>query len=523
MRHTSQYVVTTIALMLVAVHDATTQESPMGRYEAAGGITMTLGPEGRATFVSARGTLVDASYTLRGGEIALRDTAGAVACPGPVGRYEWRLGGDTLRFALIEDSCEGRRGALGRPWIRADEGLALRGVTLIDGTGEGPRSGMTVLIRDGVVTAVGPDGTFPLPPGTSVRDLPGHWVMPGLVDAHVHIATNPSGSDRRDRTEARLRNALRGGVVAVRDMGGDARALADLARAAAAGDIDSPIISYSALLAGPAFFGDPRVRASSAGLAAGSAPWARAVTDSSDLRQVIAEARGTGARGVKLYADLDADLIARITAEAHRQELAVWSHLTIIPARPSDVARGGVNVASHAPLLAWEKTSRLPGYERRAELDFAVRGDDPLIQRVVTEMRARGVALEPTLWVFQATPHDSVSRRRQGLASEMTIAAHRAGVRIVAGTDGMGADTVGAMPNIHAEMRQLVELGSLTPMEAIVAATRNAASAAGLESSHGTIAAGKAADLLVLRADPVADINNTRAIAFVLRRGKVVR
>lgn len=499
------------------------QSSPAGRYETLGGITMTLTEQGRATFVSQRGVLVDAMYRLDGMVVVFRDTAGLVACPGQDGRYEWRLEGDTLRFRPVADPCEGRRGALSRPWSRAAGALVLRNATIIDGTGAAPRARTTIVIRDGIIAAVHPDGAEPVPEAATVRDLRGLWVMPGLVDAHVHVATNPSGSDRRDRVERRLRNALRGGVVAVRDMGGDARALADLARAAAAGDIESPVISYSAILAGPEYFRDPRLRASSAGVRAGDAPWARAVTDTTELRQVIAEARGAGARGVKLYADLDGAMVVRIADEARRQGMRVWAHLALVPARPSDVARGGVQIASHAPLLAWEKTGALPGYERRAELDYSVRGDDPAIQHVLADLRARDVALEPTLFVFRAgDQRDTVAARRQALAFRLTRAAHAAGVRIVAGTDGMGSEEDGALPNLHEEMRLLVEGAGLSPAEALVAATRHAAEAAGLEVTHGTIAAGKAADLLVLRADPTADIRNTRAIAFVLRRGREV-
>jgi imidazolonepropionase-like amidohydrolase len=511
------------ALTLATIHAARAQSTVAGTYETAGGVTMSLSAQGRATFVSARGTLVDASYTVSGTQVAFRDTAGVVACPGAIGQYAWRRSGDTLRFTVVEDRCEGRRSALSRPWVRVSDGLALRGVTLIDGTGAPPREGMTVVMHQGRITAIGPDATTATPPGAHVRDLPGHWVTPGLIDAHVHVATNPSAVDRRDRAEVRLTNALRGGVVAVRDMGGDGRALADLARAAAVGDIASPLIVYSALLAGPEFFVDPRVRASSAGVQPGRAPWARAVTDSSDVRQIVAEARGTGATGVKLYADLNSALVAHIAREAHAQQLAVWSHVTVMPARPSDMVRGGVDVVSHAPLLAWEKTPRLPGFERRAELDYSTRGDDPVIQQLFSDMKTRGTALEPTLFVFQATGRDSVSRRRQSLASAMTSAAYRAGVRIVAGTDGMGAGSAGELPNIHHEMRLLVELGGLSTMDAILAATQNAAIAAGLITSHGTIAVGKSADLLVLRANPIADITNTQKIALVVQRGVIVR
>jgi hypothetical protein len=74
------------------------------------------------------------------------------------------------------------------------------------------------------------------------------------------------------------------------------------------------------------FFTDPRVRASSAAVALGSAPWARAIRMEEDFRQVVAEAKGAGATGIKLYADLDSSRMARLSSEAKRQGLSVWAH-----------------------------------------------------------------------------------------------------------------------------------------------------------------------------------------------------
>ncbi|MBL0940411.1 MAG: amidohydrolase family protein [Gemmatimonadaceae bacterium] len=402
--------------------------------------------------------------------------------------------------------------------------LVLQHATLIDGTGAPPRSGMTVVLRDGRIASIAPDGSGAVPTDADVRDLTGQWLLPGLIDAHVHLATNPSVSDRRPRVEGRLRNALRGGVVAVRDMAGDARALADLSRAADVGDIESPVISYSALLSGPGFFADPRVRSASAGLPPGTAAWTRAVFDTTDLRQVIAEARGTGARGLKLYADLTPALVAKIAAEAKRQRIKTWAHLALFPAKPIDIVQGGVDVGSHALLLAWEPATGLPTYEKRADGDRTVRGDEASLQRLFAAMKARNMLLEPTLWVYRGAgrPGDTTSAQRLAQAQMLTRAAHAAGVRIVAGTDGISSDEAGAMPNLHEELRLLVESG-LTPMDALIAATRHAAEAAGLDATHGTIAIGKAADLLVLKADPLADITNTRQIALVIRRGREVK
>src|SRR5690606_1070688 len=137
---------------------------------------------------------------------------------------------------------------------------------------------------------------------------------------------------------------------------------------------------------------------------------------------------------------------------------------------------------SHAVLLAWEKSAALPGYERRADVDYSTTEDDPAVQRVLASMRANDVMLEPTLFVFRAAGarDTAVARQREALAFAMTRAAHRAGVRIVAGTDGLGSDDEGALPNLHEELRLLVEGAGLSPMDALVAATSNAAEAAGI-------------------------------------------
>jgi imidazolonepropionase-like amidohydrolase len=260
------------------------------------------------------------------------------------------------------------------------------------------------------------------------------------------------------------------------------------------------------------------------GYAPGTAPFGRAVTDTTDQRQVIAEARGAGVTAVKMYAALDGATAARVAAEAKRQGLHVWAHLALFPARPSEVVGAGVEVVSHAQFVLWEAAPQLPGYGQRGRVDMSVRPDNPAVQRLYAMMRERGTIFDPTLWVYNApanAPDTSIAKRRERIAMDFARSAHAAGVRMAAGTDGMGADSAGALPNIHHEMELLVRAG-LTPMEAIVAATQTSAIAAGFEHDHGTIAVGKAADLLVLTADPTADIRNTTRIAYVVRRGRVV-
>lgn len=413
-------------------------------------------------------------------------------------------------------------GAAQRPSRARPAVTALTHATLFDGTGAAPQPGRTILIQGKQIQAVFADGARPLPEGATVEDLRGKWVIPGIIDAHVHLTGGPAPADRYI---ALLRWAVGHGVVAVRDMAGDDRVLAYFAREAMLDEIASPDIRYAAFMAGPTFFAeDPRAPGASEGVLLGSAPWMRAVDGASDIRTVVAEAKGTGAAALKLYANMPASIVSALTAEAHRQGMMAWAHATVFPAKPSDVVAAGVDVLSHAPYLVWEAAPRVPqDYTVRAMGDFQhIRPDDPRILAVLDSMKARGEILDATLHVFQEEAERTPDRVGKGIVAwggAVTRIAHERGVLVDAGTDGMGspADTV---PNIYREMADLVDLAGFTPLEAIGAATRVAAMALGISATHGTVSPGKMADMVVLSADPAKDIRNTRDVVEVWKHGK---
>ncbi|HVB31008.1 MAG TPA: amidohydrolase family protein [Gemmatimonadaceae bacterium] len=402
----------------------------------------------------------------------------------------------------------------------ADVPILVRDVTLIDGTGAAPRPHMDLVLRGGRIAQVAATGDVGGAPPDSVIDGRGLFAIPGLIDAHVHLGTAP-WSERADD----LRHALMGGVTTVFDLAGDARATGDLQRAELAGQIEGPRIYYVALFGGPAFFTDPRTLDASRGFAAGTAPWMQAVTDSTDFARAVALARGTGAVGIKLYAALDSVAVTRATAEAHRQGLRVIAHATTFPARPGDLVAAGADMLAHTPYLVWQGSPRSADFPDRAKGDFLhVPADAPVIEQLLRSMRDRGVALNPTLWVFaEELPRDSVSRVRSPWMYAVTRRAAELGVRIVAGTDGMFDAKRDSLPTLHRELELLVTRAGLTPLQAITAATENGAWAIGVDRTLGTLVAGKAADLVLLGADPTADIRNTRAVRVVIQRGKVVR
>ena len=430
------------------------------------------------------------------------------------------------RLALLLLSCVFALPA----FAAAPRPLLLTHLGLIDGTGSPLQQDMTIAISGDRITDVYPSDSKPAPKEAEVRDLAGHYVIPGLIDAHVHLTgAEPDITHYREH----LRALLLGGVTGLRDMAGDDRLLQYLAEQANSDAFDAPDIFYVALMAGPGFFAeDFRAQAASEGEPLGFAPWMQAITADTNLPLAVAEAKGTGATALKLYANLPAALVTAITAEAHRQGLRVWTHATIFPAKPGDAVSAGVDTISHSPYLVWEAAPHVPDdYRMRAQGDFEyIKPDAPQILELLDAMKKHGTVLDATLLVFK----DEAEHHPQGVGAgimpwsyAVTELAHRRGVLVDAGTDDAGlpftdagAD-LNAMPTVHQEMALLVEHCGFTPVQAIEAATQVGAMALGQSAQRGTVTPGKLADLVVLDADPSRDIHNTTRISKVVKNGRM--
>ncbi len=407
--------------------------------------------------------------------------------------------------------------------------LALVHATVVDGTGAPARPATTLVVEKGRIATIFPDGAGKIPQGARIRDLSGKFVVPGLIDAHVHLTgAAESVAGYRELLGALLAK----GVTTVRDMAGDDRLLGDLARQTASGDLPGPDIFYAALLSGPSFFAeDPRAQAASAGLVLGEAPYMLAVTARSDVPLTIAEARGTGATGVKLYANLPASLVKALGVEAHRQGMLVWTHATVFPAKPSDAVAAGADTLSHSAYLVWEAAARVPeDYRMRARGDFAhLRPDDPRLIALLDRMHEQGTILDATLFPFVEEARETPGRVGAGLVDwsyAVTRLARERGVLVDAGSDssGLPQDEHGkivadAVPNVEQEMAELVSHCGWTTLEAIRSATEIGAMTVGRAADRGTLTPGKRADLVVLAADPTADLANLRKVEWVMKDG----
>ena len=395
---------------------------------------------------------------------------------------------------------------------KAEGVVVYRGATLIDGTGAAPRADMAIIVDGDRIKAIVPAGQLDAQAlaGARVYDARGLYVMPGLIDAHVHYATRPD----RPYAEAELKRNVYGGVTGVRDMAGDARELGSLSRAALLNDIPSPDIFYAALVAGPSFFKDTRTQVAALGTQPGEVPWLYAVTDQTELPLAIAQARGTGATGLKIYANLPGPLVRKLIAEAKRQHFPVWTHQQVYPATPYDSL--GATTVSHVCMVArYVREAGKAQYGHSGEPSYAgMTAADPGIRTYIAALARSGTIMDATLNVYAPDgPHCPLA-----LAGDITHAMHLAGVKIVAGTDS-DAIVDDPYPIVDRELQKLVQYAGLTPAEALVAATSNAAAALGKQDQFGTLEPGKYANMVFLANDPLQDIGNLRSVVLTVKRG----
>jgi imidazolonepropionase-like amidohydrolase len=320
---------------------------------------------------------------------------------------------------------------------------------------------------------------------------------------------------------------LLSGITTVRDMAGDARALASISRDAMTGDIVSPDIFYAALLAGPTFFKDPRTIESTKGGMPGNMPYMKSVTDSTNIELTVAAAKGTGATAIKLYAEISGQLAKKISTEAHAQQIQVWSHADLTIASPLEVIQAGVNSISHAGMLAKWPFNKIPDAWKVKGLteNFwdSVFNTLP-VNDYISAMLANKTILDPTLLVYKNRLEDpSISEKvrantlaQWNIAKRFTKLAIEKGVPVCTGTDTDDNKFV------QREMKLFVQEIGITPIQAIICATKIGAMAIGIENITGTIEVGKLANLVVLSDNPASDINNIDKVTLVIKNGKLI-
>lgn len=447
----------------------------------------------------------------------------------------------------------------GQGGAQAPRALVVDGATLIDGTGSPPVPNSMVVIQGEKITAAGPRGGIQVPAGAQVIDAKGAYIIPGLIDGHTHW---------RGWTGELFLNH---GVTSIIDLGNPTDWILAARDAEDAGRIRGPRIFTTA---GGI---DRRGSADAGGIDAGGdrGAYVQYIDGPGQARAAARALLVKGADALKIFGDLSQEEYQAITEEAHKVEIPVIGHANDVYA----AVRGGMDAVTHlsglsatlmtpenarkyrqgalASPYAWIEPTKIDALvsflvehgtyinttlvnEHAAVLQqsrqYELANYDLLMRPSLRYVPLNAVLESLTFWhrlrssspklgsfPYVETVDQSVLdefRRGYRNAQEFTRRFARAGGRIFAGTDAAGSATVPGL-SLHQELELLVEAG-LTPMQALAAATRVPAALIHKDYKLGTLGAGKLADLLIVDADPLADIRNTQKIRSVIKNGQVV-
>ena len=422
---------------------------------------------------------------------------------------------------LCVSACVGSRAGDSRAAKPSGAGvvLAFVDVNVVPMDGERVLAGQTVVVRDGRIAELGPAMRVKAPRGALVVDGRGKYLMPGLIDTHVHLRNY----DEAD-TAALLKLYVARGVTTVLNLSGTPRHL-ELRARVLKGELFGPTIYTS----GP-FISN----------ATGSSPTPE------EVERAVAEQKRAGYDLIKIHGDFTREAYARLFVAARREGLRVVGHA---PRNlgPEVMSEERQDVVAHAEEYLYDKNSssrdyakveqRIPelarataaagtwlipnltAYKNIGRQAFDIEGvvRRPEMKYVPPAIAASwGPATNPYYARFKDLPADGFWARYRVL-EKLTKGFHAAGVRLLAGTDAMNPSVVPGY-SLHDELHDLVAAG-LTPYEAVRAATANPGEFLG-GGEFGVVAAGKRADLLLVEGDPLADVGHASRLAGVVLRGR---
>jgi imidazolonepropionase-like amidohydrolase len=428
--------------------------------------------------------------------------------------------------------------------------LAITHVTVIDATGRPPQPDQTVLIEAGHITRVGTRATIKVPKTARTIDASGKFLLPGFWDMHVHLAginADPSWSQ-----QVLLPLLLANGITGVRDMGGDLDALLSWQRAAESGTLLAPHI----VAAGP-FLAARGKRT----------PEQYPIRNAEEARAAVEDLKKRGANFIKIISMPSREAFFAVAEESKKQNIPFVGHLPF-EIGAIEASDAGMRSIEHFLYSAFALSFSSKEAELRPRLVEAEKnGDSTAWEQIAHEadatyspekaaalietLKKNGTWVTPTLASLDITAHpedwktddpllvfvppalrrewrDSIddTRIRQHAAWlgrqaandwKLTGELHHAGVPLLVGSDSLDPFVIPG-DSFHHELAEFVRAG-FTPMEALQAATRGAAQFLGRDKEFGTVETSHSADLVLLSANPVENIANTRKVWAVIRNG----
>jgi imidazolonepropionase-like amidohydrolase len=424
----------------------------------------------------------------------------------------------------------------------------IQGATVITGTGSPSIRNGSIVIDAGRIRDIGPRNEVRVPNNAQVVDARGKWVLPGLIDAHVHFSqsgglyTRPDEIDLRSRRpyakemewiKERLPNTfekyLASGVTGVVDCGGpmwnfDVREIASRTKRAPRVAVAGPLIST---------FLPPTTPSDDPDIVKPNSP--------AEARDLVRRQLDRQPDLIKLWwirrpgdnLDQQVEIMSAAIEESKTRRVRVAVHATELETAKAALRAGAdvlvhsvtdrlvdndfINLVKSRDILyittLWvEDGYRMVFNQQVALNDIEQKNGDPEVIATWSDL-----AKIPQSEIPGGIPRIPPAPKRP-IAFENLMLLESAGVRVVAGTDAGNIGTLHG-PSLHREL-ELMATAGVRPMDIIVSATKNAAAVMGRQSEVGTLEKGKYADLVILDADPLADIKNTRKIFKVMKGGE---
>jgi imidazolonepropionase-like amidohydrolase len=404
--------------------------------------------------------------------------------------------------------------------------VILTGAIVIDGTGNAPKPNAAVIVNahkivDVITDYSKYDDYYYSSHNANVLNLTGKYIIPGLFDMHAHIAGVSKNSYNQTESENMLKMLSAYGITTIRNPGGPTDQSVALKQNVTNGKIKGPRIFTAGRL-----INDPRI----------PIPFVeKQVKTEQEVRQEVRLQAAAGVDYVKLYVGLMPNLVRAAIDEAHHNGLKVIGHLYLTSW--TDAANLGIDALTHgipvSPYLLPKDKQRtfiengLGPFDHFLWLSLVNldssnnNGESTEINEMIKSLVTHRVPIDPTLDIYEAMLKDD--KKDQYLwpkVLRLTKMIYKNGVEILSGTD---IPNFGLLPgrSLHHELELLVAAG-INPLDVIKIATRNGADALGILNKVGTIENGKEADMIVLAANPIDNISNTKKIEAIINDGKLV-